>query len=121
MLKYPKVFLLLLLSLTIIFPNHKQAESNQNINESTCTDALLEFLSPVINHAIEEIYPDKRSWARWETKILNIEKRLNGGYYANIKIKTYVGAHNPPYGTDILTIEVINGNSKLIKYKHKDD
>ncbi len=38
----------------------------------------------------------------------------------DFKIKTFEGAHNPPYGEHTITFRIKGNDVKMIHYKHRD-
>lgn len=76
------------------------------------------MLFPYISDAVEKYYGESRQYT--EAGILNIVKTDNGAYKLKVKFETFVGAHNPPYGKDILTISYDNSQIKVENFHHED-
>lgn len=115
-----------MVSLLTILPTNSSAQIE---NKNDCEEvkyALIASLMPTINQAMGGIYKNKpggeRQWAGYETEILNIKQLygIGGAYRLKLRVHTYVGAHNPPYGEDTISIEVGPEGPKIIKYVHKD-
>lgn len=109
------------------FSNETKASNNQKqISYDKVKYALIVSLGPTINQVIEEIYKDKpggkRSWAPWDTEILEIDQPYGegGAYIVTVEVHTYVGAHNPPYGYDKIKMEVTAAGTKVLDYVHSD-
>jgi hypothetical protein len=126
MLKVGRMLFVVFTLTIIINSGHLNVEA-QNLEENKCEQlkyALIVSLGPIIDKALIKIYNSKpdRQWAAWDTEILDIKQLygVGGAYRINLRVNTYVGAHNPPYGMDIITIEINPHEYKILKYFHKD-
>ena len=52
--------------------------------------------------------------------ILSIEK-LQGTFKFIIRVETFVGPHNPPYGIETMIITQDNSEVKVIDFHHQDE
>lgn len=72
---------------------------------------ILSSLYPHIRRAIEEYYGESRQYMNAE--ILDIKKE-NGNYELKVRVTTFMGPHNPPYGLETMTI-VNDGSGIYVK------
>jgi hypothetical protein len=116
---------LFLVYLTIFFFSFSIGDAysettTQQTNNLIKDDAIISLLLDDINKAIQTYYDDPNK-SFWKAKIIDL-KRIGEGIYefeVTIELETFEGAHNPPYGKDILVfLRKIEG-IKLIKYQHK--
>lgn len=94
--------------------------TTQQKNNSIKDDAIISLLLDDINKAVQSYYNDPNK-SFWKAKIIDL-KRIGEGIYefeVTIEIETFEGAHNPPYGKDILVFSREIEGIKLIKYQHK--
>lgn len=76
---------------------------------------LLLVLNPYIQEAITNYYGEKRQYDNAEI-IYIIPKKLN--HLIQIRVSTFVGPHNPPYGEDTITLEINSSKIQLIDFQH---
>lgn len=79
---------------------------------------ILRRLFPYINSAIEQYYGEGRQYM--DGKILSIEK-IDGKIRIKISVTTFVGAHNPPYGIETITLIDEYPGIKIEEFKHEDE
>ncbi|AFS78469.1 hypothetical protein Curi_c14590 [Gottschalkia acidurici 9a] len=124
MLKKSSNVLLMTLCILIVFTslsfgsnlNNAGGESKEKLYE----DFLLTFLSTYILEGIHDYYGEYRQYM--DAKVLSIERLEEGSYYFKIvvQVTTFVGAHNPPYGIEIVTIQQDVHGIKVIDFNHED-
>ena len=78
---------------------------------------ILSMLYPYIDEAVKNYYGEFRQYM--DAGILNISQTKEE-FILKIRIETFVGPHNPPYGIDTLTINKNNGEIKVEEFKHED-
>lgn len=120
--KFPIIFFIV----TLLLINQPLLASAQVQNKNNCENlkfALIASLMPTINQTLEKIYKKPTQWAGAGTEVLNIKQLygIGGAYRVKLRVHTYVGAHNPPYGADTITIEVGAEGPKVIKYVHTEE
>lgn len=71
-----------------------------------------------IDSAIRQYYGDGRQYM--DEKILNIEK-IDGKIRIKVRVTTFVGAHNPPYGIETITFLEDYTGIKVEEFKHEDE
>lgn len=74
-------------------------------------------ISPYVDKAIEAYYGGFRQY--WNEGITDIEK-VGGEYWFKIQLETFMGAHNPPYGIDTMTIILDYKGIRVDDFKHED-
>ena len=52
--------------------------------------------------------------------IVDIEKQ-GGEYWLKIRLETFTGAHNPPYGLDTVTLVKDLKGIRVADFKHEDE
>jgi hypothetical protein len=89
--------------------------------EKLQTDLLLSIFSPYVATAIENYYGEPRQFDLWNAKILNIKRLKKGSFNFEIiiSVKTFKGAHNPPYGLETTTIRVDDLGIHVIDFNHQ--
>lgn len=93
----------------------------QDSREKTIQDFLLAILSPYIDQAIEQYYGERKQYALYIAKIVDIRRFSEKGQFnfeIKVKVMTFEGPHNPPYGFE--TITIVNDSSKITvtKFEH---
>ncbi|MED1645578.1 DUF3888 domain-containing protein [Brevibacillus agri] len=91
-----------------------------NVADKELQDAFITCLNPVISQAVSKYYKTPRGFDLFNTKILSIKRDRPGefSFEVIVQISTFVGAHNPPVGTDILTIKLTPSSARVINYQH---
>lgn len=81
------------------------------------TEDILEgWFFPVISGAIKEYYGEYRQYGDFE--ILRLTAQPDSSYNMKVKVNTFVGPHNPPYGTEIITLNIDSDKVKVVDYQH---
>ncbi|WP_336824703.1 DUF3888 domain-containing protein [Sporosarcina sp. USHLN248] len=99
-------------------------EANQKaIPEKTLQDTLLTALSPYISKAITEYYGYPKSFALYDTEILNIKRESDGGFQftVEVQVNTFEGPLNPPYGVETIRFDVNSGGIVTLSVSHEGD
>lgn len=68
-------------------------------------DAFLVLLDPYVREVINKKYPT-RSYALYNSDILEVKRISNYDFLVKVKYDTYTGPHNPPEGPVIITFRV---------------
>lgn len=83
-------------------------------------EALIECLVDPIGKAIDTYYQPKL-WDRGFEKILKIERdETDSNLNVTVQVRTFEGAHNPPYGEETITFQIYGSQIKVLNYKHRD-
>lgn len=82
---------------------------------------ILRFLYQPTVAAIEEYYGERRQY--WQQEVLNVQKVPESPYYeVVIRVETFHGAHNPPYGLETMTFYIGPAdNVQLVNFDHQDE
>lgn len=85
-------------------------------------EVLIERLLDDIEKAVESYYGRKKLWYRGFEQILRIEKdETKFEFYVTVRVTTFEGAHNPPYGEETMTFRIKGGGEvELIDYRHRN-
>lgn len=126
-MKKPLIILSLFIYL-ISYSQHIYATVNfidkKNENTEMVKDILYTVLSTHISQAIDQYYEGetRRNFGLYDIEILDIKRPHEGGFefIVTLQVPTYVGAHNPPYGLEIITFNIKPGRVELINYQHID-
>jgi internalin A len=79
---------------------------------------LKKFLYPYLQEAVNEYYGEFRQYS--DVIILSIEPDIYGDIL-KMQVHTFVGAHNPPYGIDTITLyQESSGAVEIQDFTHKD-
>ncbi|MFU0825478.1 MULTISPECIES: DUF3888 domain-containing protein [Clostridium] len=94
----------------------------EKVAANYCNEALLSFAYPFITKAVYDYYGTNKQFDLFDAKILSIDKPSEAfTYRVIIQINTFTGAHNPPLGTDTITIETSPESTKVINFIHKSE
>lgn len=90
------------------------------VSKTLLKEALIERLVDPISEAITHHYGEFKLWSRGEEKILHITND-EGNILVTVQVTTFEGAHNPPYGEEIITFHILSGGDvKEVNYYHRD-
>jgi len=82
---------------------------------------ILRLLYQPTATAVEDFYGEHRQY--WRQEILNVQKVPESPYYeVVIRVETFHGAHNPPYGLETMTFYIGPLDKvQLISFDHQDE
>lgn len=82
---------------------------------------ILRLLYQPTATAVEDHYGEHRQY--WRQEILNVQKVPESPYYeVVIRVETFHGAHNPPYGLETMTFYIGPLDKvQLISFDHQDE
>lgn len=82
---------------------------------------ILRLLNQPTATAVEDFYGEHRQY--WRQEILNVQKVPESPYYeVVIRVETFHGAHNPPYGLETMTFYIGPLDKvQLISFDHQDE
>lgn len=94
----------------------------KGFSEHNITDAFLATIAPAIGNALTGCYGELKQFGLYDAKIISLERKTQGwfDFICKVTVTTFEEAHNPPYGNDILTLDISAGNIYVIKFEHKD-
>lgn len=122
-----KMAILLTMTLTVMsvyFVGIKYYQTNGTLvfndsREKMIEDALIRLLFPYITDSIAHHYGQPKQY--YVDKIIEITRSEQAQYHFTIKVRvvTFEGPHNPPYGTELITI-TMDSKIYVSDYEHKD-
>lgn len=118
MRRWAKMAFLCCIFATLIFPCQVYAEPQ--INKENFKNAFISSLGPAINNALAGHYGKLKQFSLYEAKIINLDKKREGGYFCTIEVVTFEGPHIPPYGYDRITLDISVGGVFVTKFEHRD-
>ena len=95
---------------------------NVSVNDNSCNEVTEQFLGmlfPYILEAIKEYYGENRAFTN--VKLLELKTTELGQYSfeAKVQVITFVGAHNPPFGLDTITLRKDLSEITVINFEHQ--
>ncbi|MEA4921145.1 MAG: DUF3888 domain-containing protein [Clostridiaceae bacterium] len=91
-----------------------------NYRAAVTEQALIRMLSDDAEEAIKEYYGERRQYMN--DKLLSVKKVAGTPYYtAVLRVETFYGPHNPPYGIETMTFYISYGKVELRGFEHQDD
>ncbi len=91
---------------------------NYTFTDKLNQEFILSMLSPYIESAIKQYYGEYRQYM--SAGILSTEKS-DGKYRLKIRVETFMGPHNPPYGIETMIITEDGSGIKVEDFKHEDE
>ncbi|MDH6427240.1 MULTISPECIES: DUF3888 domain-containing protein [unclassified Paenibacillus] len=115
-----KISVGILLSSLLLSP---KISANPDDQELLCKQALLNALNPTISNAVNGYYGSPQQFGIYDAEVIKIERDQNGAFLFNVtvRVKTFTGPHNPPYGIETMTIAIDSAYPMVIDYKHQDE
>lgn len=97
------------------------AESKSELPQDAVEQVILRLLHQPVREAVNDYYEGPRQY--WEQKVLSVQKVPQSLYYeVVIRVETYFGPHNPPYGLETMTFYVGPLDAvQLVKFEHQDE
>ena len=88
-------------------------------------DAMEQVILRLLHQPVKETVNDYCDGPRqyWEQKVLSVQKVPQSPYYeVVIRVETFYGPHNPPYGQETMTFHVGPLDAVLlVNFDHKDE
>ena len=80
---------------------------------------ILRLLHQPTRTAVDDYYGEHRQY--WRQEVLNVQKIPESPYYeVVIRVETFHGAHNPPYGLETMTFYIGPlDNVRLVNFDHQ--
>ena len=81
----------------------------------------MRLLHQPVKEAVNDYYNEPRQY--WEQEVLSVQKVPQSPYYeVVIRVETFYGAHNPPYGLETMTFYVGPLDAvRLVNFDHQDE
>lgn len=97
------------------------AESQNEISMHAPEQVILRLLYQPITTAVNDHYGEQRQY--WRQEVLSVQKVSESPYYeVVIRVETFHGAHNPPYGLETMTFYIGPLDKvQLISFDHQDE
>lgn len=104
---------------TILLPTSAAAGEPPQERSNAEEQVILRLLYQPTAAAVEEYYGEHRQY--WRQEVLNVQKIPESPYYeVVIRVETFHGAHNPPYGLETMTFYVGPlDNVRLVNFDHQ--
>lgn len=101
-------FIFIAIITLMIIPSKVYAQSEQP-DYKLIYDTLITTLYPSIDKEIINYYGYPKQFGLYDAKILSIKREHEGGFSFNAKVQvsTFEHAHNPPYGKETMTFNII--------------
>ena len=97
--------------------------ANASGAEQPCVEAketILRLLAHPVQQAITDYYGESRQY--WNDEILAIKMVPRTPYYeVVVRVETFYGPHNPPYGIETISFYVSYGSVELKTFQHEDE
>lgn len=109
--------LILALSMLQLFQPPFQTHKSLDAKQELIQHSLIKMLSPYIQQSIKNYYGRNKQFM--DDQILDIS--MYGPYDVKIKLQvtTFEGPHNPPYGTEVITL-VISDKVEILDFTHQN-
>ncbi len=104
---------------TILLPTGAATGELSQERSNAGDQVILRLLYQPTAAAVEEYYGEHRQY--WRQEVLNVQKVPESPYYeVVIRVETFHGAHNPPYGLETMTFYIGPlDNVRLVKFDHQ--
>ncbi len=100
--------------------NHTEPSTICLEQEELYKNSILSLTYPYISKAIENYYGVPKQFGLYDAKILSIKSPTEHFEFdITIQVRTFTGAHNPPYGIETITVRTSPIGTKVIYFNHK--
>lgn len=109
----------ILAATTILLSTGAATEELPQERSSAGDQVILRLLYQPTAAAVEEYYGEHKQY--WRQEVLNVQKVPESPYYeVVIRVETFHGAHNPPYGLETMTFYIGPlDNVRLVNFDHQ--
>ena len=89
--------------------------------QDAAEQVILRLLHQPVREAVNDYYDEPGKY--WREEVLNVQKVPQSPYYeAVIRVETFYGPHNPPYGLETMTFYVGPFDAvQLVKFDYQDE
>ena len=89
--------------------------------QDAAEQVILRLLHQPVREAVNDYYDEPRQY--WREEVLNVQKVPQSPYYeAVIRVETFYGPHNPPYGLETMTFYGGPFDAvQLVKFDYQDE
>ena len=111
----------LMAATAILLSTGAAAESKSGLPQDAMEQIILRLLHQPVKEAVNDYYDGPRQY--WEQEVLSVQKVPQSPYYeVVIRVETFYGAHNPPYGLETMTFHVGPLDEvRLVNFEHQDE
>lgn len=97
------------------------SESESEMSQDASEQVIIRLLYQPTTAAIKDYYGERKQ--QWRPKVLGVQKVPESTYYeVTIRVETFCGAHNPPYGLETMTFFIDPlGQVHLVSFDHQDE
>lgn len=105
----------------ILLSTGTAAGTENELSKDASEQVILQLLHRSVREAVENYYGEPKQY--WREEVLGVQKVPQSPYYeVIIRLETFCGAHNPPYGLETLTFYVGPLDSiQLVRFDHQDE
>jgi hypothetical protein len=111
----------LMAAVAILLSTGAAAQSKSELPQDAMEQVILRLLHQPVKEAVNDYYNEPRQY--WEQEVLSVQKVPQSPYYeVVIRVETFYGAHNPPYGLETMTFYVGPLDAvRLVNFDHQDE
>ena len=108
-------------AVAILLSTGAAAQSKSELPQDAMEQVILRLLHQPVKEAVNDYYNEPRQY--WEQEVLSVQKVPQSPYYeVVIRVETFYGAHNPPYGLETMTFYVGPLDAvRLVNFDHQDE
>ena len=110
----------LMAAAAILLSTSAAAQSKSELPQDAMEQVILRLLHQPVKEAVNDYYDGPRQY--WEQEVLSVQKVPQSPYYeVVIRVETFYGPHNPPYGLETMTFHVGPLDAvQLVNFDHRD-
>lgn len=111
----------LMAAVAVLLSTGAAAQSKSELPQDAMEQVILRLLHQPVKEAVNDYYNEPRQY--WEQEVLSVQKVPQSPYYeVVIRVETFYGAHNPPYGLETMTFYVGPLDAvRLVNFDHQDE
>ncbi|MDE6280834.1 MAG: DUF3888 domain-containing protein [Oscillospiraceae bacterium] len=111
----------LMAAAAILLSTGSAAESKSELPQDAVEQVILRLLHQPVKDAVNDYYDGPRQY--WKQEVLSVQKVPQSPYYkVVIRVETFYGPHNPPYGLETMIFHVGPLDEvRLTNFEHQDE
>ena len=111
----------LMAAAAILLSTGAAAESKSELPQDAVEQVILRLLHQPVKEAVNDYYDGPRQY--WRQEVLSVQKVSQSPYYeVVIRVETFYGPHNPPYGLETMTFHVGPLDTiQRVNFEHRDE
>lgn len=111
----------LMAAVAILLSTGAAAQSKSELPQDAMEQVILRLLHQPVKEAVNDYYNEPRQY--WEQEVLSVQKVPQSPYYeVVIRVETFYGAHNLPYGLETMTFYVGPLDAvRLVNFDYQDE